>query len=183
MIHICTPQGIAGKCGKIRNLSPMKKIAVMVILRCGDRYLLLRRAKAPNAGRYAPVGGKLEAYERPVDAAIRETQEETGITIANPILCGVLCETAPVDYNWLCYIYLADIPYQEPPYCNEGVLEWIAHDRLAEVPLPATDLIIYDFVQRGEKFVFDAVFDADLNLVHMVEELKGGKSDKNHYVD
>ncbi len=152
----------------------------MVILRCGDRYLLLRRAKAPNAGRYAPVGGKLEAHERPVDAAVRETREETGITIANPTLCGVLCETAPVDYNWLCYIYLADIPFQEPPYCNEGVLEWIEHHRLAEVPLPATDPVIYDFVQRGEKFVFDAVFDAELNLISMVEELAAAGVDRNH---
>ncbi|MBL7775432.1 MAG: NUDIX hydrolase, partial [Saprospiraceae bacterium] len=45
----------------------MKKIAVMVILRCGDQLLLLLRAKAPNAGKYAPVGGKLEAHERPID--------------------------------------------------------------------------------------------------------------------
>jgi len=151
----------------------MKKIAVMVILRCADRYLLLRRAKAPNAGRYAPVGGKLETHERPVDAAIRETREETGIDIAKPTLCGVLCETAPVDYNWLCYIYLADIPYQEPPPCDEGLLAWIEHERLAEVPLPATDLVIYDYVRRGEKFVFDAVFDAELNLLEMVDELSG----------
>ena len=145
----------------------------MVILRCGDRYLLLRRAKAPNAGKYAPVGGKLEAYERPVDAAIRETKEETGITIKNPTLCGVLSETAPVDYNWMCYIYLSDIPDQAAPPCDEGVLEWISFDRLAHVPLPATDPVIYDYVQRGEKFVFDAVFDADLNLVSMMEELSG----------
>lgn len=145
----------------------------MVILRCSGRYLLLRRAKAPNAGLYAPVGGKLEPNERPVDAAIRETLEETGIAISSPTLCGVLSETAPVDYNWLCYIYLAEIPDQEPPPCNEGVLEWIAFDRLTDVPLPATDPIVYEYVQRGEKFVFDAVFDADLNLLHMVEELSG----------
>lgn len=149
----------------------MKKIAVMVILRGGEQYLLLRRAKAPNAGLYAPVGGKLKTHERPIDAAIRETMEETGIAISAPTLCGVLCETAPIDYNWLCYIYLSDIEYLEPPPCNEGVLEWIPFDRLAEIPLPATDLLIYDYVQRGQKFVFDAVFDAELNLVRMVDEL------------
>lgn len=149
----------------------MKKIAVMVILRCNDQYLLLRRAKAPNAGLYAPVGGKLEPHERPVDAAIRETLEETGIAIAAPTLCGVLSETAPVDYNWLCYIYLVDIEYQEPPYCNEGALEWVSFDQLSQIPLPATDLTIYNYVRRGQKFVFDAVFDAELNLVAMVDEL------------
>ena len=59
-------------------LRTMKKIAVMVILRCGTKYLLLERAKAPNTGKFVPVGGKLEAHESPVGTAIRETLEETG---------------------------------------------------------------------------------------------------------
>ncbi len=149
----------------------MKKIAVMVILRCGDQLLLLLRAKAPNAGKYAPVGGKLEAHERPIDAAIRETFEETGIRIQAPTFCGVLCETAPVDYNWLCYIYLADIEYLDPPPCDEGALRWIRFDELPNLPLPATDWTVYEYVRRGQKFVFDAVFDAQLNLLSMTDEL------------
>lgn len=151
----------------------MKKLATMVILRADDHYLLLRRAKAPNIGKYVPVGGKLEAYERPVEAAVRETREETGIAIAEPVLCGVLSETSPVDYNWLCYIYLADIPWQPAPDCNEGLLEWIPASRLHEIPTPPTDLAIYDYVHRGEKFVIDAVYDAELRLTHLVEELTG----------
>ncbi|MCK6692816.1 MAG: NUDIX domain-containing protein [Thermoanaerobaculia bacterium] len=151
----------------------MKKLATMVILRAGDHYLLLRRAKAPNIGKYVPVGGKLEAHERPVEAAVRETREETGIAIVDPVLCGVLSETSPVDYNWLCYIYLADIPWQEAPGCNEGVLEWIPAARLHEIPTPPTDLAIYDYVHRGEKFVIDAVYDAELHLTHLIEELSG----------
>lgn len=151
----------------------MKKIATMVILRAGDQYLLLKRAKAPNIGKYVPVGGKLEAHERPVEAAVRETWEETGISISDPVLCGVLCETSPVDYNWLCYIYLADIPWQPAPDCNEGLLEWIPAARLHEIPTPPTDLAIYDYVHRGEKFVIDAVYDAELRLTCMIEELTG----------
>lgn len=151
----------------------MKKLATMVILRADDHYLLLRRAKAPNIGKYVPVGGKLEAYERPVEAAVRETREETGIAIAEPVLCGVLSETSPVDYNWLCYIYLADIPWQPAPDCNEGLLEWIPASRLHEIPTPPTDLAIYDYVHRGERFVIDAVYDAELHLTHLIEELSG----------
>ena len=151
----------------------MKKIAVMVILHAAGRYLLLRRAKAPNIGKYVPVGGKLEAHERPLDAALRETLEETGIGISAPVLCGILSETSPVDYNWLCYIYQAEIADQPPPPCDEGVLEWIADEQLTGVPTPPTDLAIYDYVRRGEKFVIDAVYDEHLNLLEMVEELSG----------
>lgn len=151
----------------------MKKIAVMVILRCEDQYLLLERIKAPNAGKFVPVGGKLEAHESPLEAAFRETLEETGILIADPKFCGILSETSPVDYNWLCYIYLADIDWQEPPPCNEGRLVWVAGDALASVPTPPTDLAIYDYVYRGEPFVLDARYDADLNLCSMYDELNG----------
>ncbi|MBV6442498.1 MAG: 8-oxo-dGTP diphosphatase [Saprospiraceae bacterium] len=151
----------------------MKKIAVMVILRCGNHYLLLERVKAPNAGKFVPVGGKLEAHESPVEAAVRETREETGISIALPKLCGILSETSPVDYNWLCYIYLADIPFQEPPPCDEGRLVWIAGDQLDAVPTPPTDLAIYDYVHRGEHFILDARYDSDMNLYWMYDELLG----------
>lgn len=151
----------------------MKKIAVMVILRADDQYLLLKRARAPNIGKYVPVGGKLEAHERPVEAALRETLEETGIAITDPVFCGVLSETSPVDYNWLCYIYLADIPFQQAPDCNEGLLQWIPAARLHEIPTPPTDLAIYDYVDRGVKFVIDAVFDEHLNLLRLFDELAG----------
>ena len=154
-------------------LRAMKKIAVMVILRCGTKYLLLERAKAPNTGKFVPVGGKLEAHESPVETAIRETLEETGIAIDAPQFCGILSETSPVDYNWLCYIYLADIEDRDPPPCDEGRLVWIAEHELTEVPTPPTDLAIYDYVRRGVPFVLDARFDADLNLVRMVEEMTG----------
>lgn len=151
----------------------MKKIAAMVILRAGSTYLLLRRAKSPNAGKYVPVGGKLERGERPVDAAVRETREETGLVIEAPVFCGILSESSPTDYNWLCYIYLADIPWQEPPPCDEGQLEWISAGRLRDIPTPPTDLAIYDYVDRGEKFVIDAVYDETLRLLSLIDELSG----------
>lgn len=151
----------------------MKKIAAMVILRAGSAYLLLRRAKSPNAGKYVPVGGKLERGERPVDAAVRETREETGLVIEAPVFCGILSESSPTDYNWLCYIYLADIPWQPPPPCDEGLLEWISAERLRDIPTPPTDLAIYDYVDRGEKFVIDAVYDETLRLLSLIDELLG----------
>ena len=51
----------------------------MVVLQSGNRYLLLKRNKPPYVGIYTPIGGKLEPYEDPYSAAVRETWEETGI--------------------------------------------------------------------------------------------------------
>jgi len=153
----------------------LKKVASMVILRNEDRYLLLKRSKEPNKGKYLPVGGKLDPFETPYDCAIRETFEETGILIKNPKFCGLLTETSPLAYNWIAYIYLAEIDFIEPLYCEEGELEWINAARLHEIHTPATDLIIYEYVHKNIKFVISALYDNEMNLIEMYDELNAEK--------
>jgi 8-oxo-dGTP diphosphatase len=149
----------------------IKKVATMVILQHKDRYLLLKRAKAPNAGMYLPVGGKIEPFEDPKSCAIRETKEETGIKISNPLFCGILTESSPTKYNWISYIYKAEIEDQPAPNCDEGELEWIEEKDLAELPTPPTDMCIYQYVKNNQKFILNAIYNQDLELIEMREEL------------
>lgn len=151
----------------------LKKSAAMVILRHEQRLLLLKRNKAPNAGRYVPVGGKLEPFEDPYSAARRETKEETGIELSRLHYAGVLIETSPTRYNWQCNIYLADIPDLEPPSCDEGILEWVGFDRLHHIPTPPTDWQIYQYVIRRQPFALNAIYNEKLELIRMVEEIEG----------
>jgi len=145
----------------------------MVILRNKDSFLLLKRIKPPYIGNYVPVGGKLEPYEDPYQAALRELQEETGLVLNELNYGGQLTETSPVDYNWWSTIYWATIDKIDPPYCDEGTLEWIHFDQLTEIPTPPTDLQIYKYVVEGQPFALNALFDKDLNLLRMTEELSG----------
>jgi 8-oxo-dGTP diphosphatase len=153
----------------------IKRTASMVVLRSGQHFLLLKRKKTPNQGCYVPVGGKIDPHERPIDTALRETQEETGIALQRQQLRfgGVLAESAPNDYNWICFIYLADIEYIEPPFCDEGTLEWIHFDQLTDIPTPPTDLQIYLYLRNQVPFTLDAIYDDQLNLVEMTEEISG----------
>lgn len=43
-----------------------------------------------HEGKWNGLGGKFEAGETPEDCIIREVYEESGLTIRNPRMCGLL---------------------------------------------------------------------------------------------
>jgi len=149
--------------------SGLKRAAVFCVLTSGDYYLLLKRYKEPHKGKYVPVGGKIESYESPKDAVIREVAEETGINIREPKLFGTLAETSPVDYNWISYIYTIEVEMTPNMTSNEGILEWIHVSALESIPIPPTDLKIFQYIRKGRIFAFEASFDEDLNIIEFVD--------------
>lgn len=60
--------------------------ASSAILERDGRYLLIRRRNPPAAELFAFPGGRAEPGETPEDTALREFQEETGITARDPAL-------------------------------------------------------------------------------------------------
>lgn len=158
---------------KIKIPEGIKKAGVLIVLRAEHKYLLLKRANEPNQGLYTPVGGKIDPYETPKAAAVRETQEETGIAVEALHYAGVLVETAPNKYNWITFVYWADIDWQPVPDCLEGELAWIEEAALKDIPTPPTDGHIYRYIQQGRPFNLMAELDADLHLLHMEEVLEG----------
>ena len=58
--------------------SPM--VGLLAIVRRGDRFLLVRRGREPNRGRWGFPGGVQELGETVVEGARRELAEETGLT-------------------------------------------------------------------------------------------------------
>jgi len=147
----------------------------MTVLRHNRHFLLLKRAKPPHVGKYLPVGGKLDPFEDPYSAALRETKEETGLELEHLKFCGILIETSPTDYNWQCSIYVADIDYITPPFCDEGTLEWVAFADIPDVPTPETDWQVYQYIMHGKAFVFNALYNEDLVMTEMTEEIENKK--------
>ena len=145
----------------------------MVILRNKEQFLLLKRANPPHPGKYLPVGGKLEPFEDPYAAAIRETFEETGLHLDHLSFCGILIESSPTPYNWQSSIYLSDIEYMTPPFCDEGQLEWVPFQKIPKIPTPETDWQIYQYAMIQKPFVFNAIYNEHLSLIKMTEEIEG----------
>ena len=153
----------------------LKRAGTLCILRNNDKFLLLKRKNEPNRGKITPVGGKLEPFESPLNAAIRETAEETGIILDTMKFCGMLTESSPSEYNWILYVYLADIDLIEPPDCDEGTLAWLSYYDILNVPTPGTDYFIYSYIRQNRKFAFTAEYNSDLELVSMTDEFEGKK--------
>ncbi len=63
---------------------------VGAVIRTADRYLLVRRGRAPNEGKWAVPGGKIHLGETMRQAVVREVEEETGLEVeaGDPIWVG-----------------------------------------------------------------------------------------------
>lgn len=151
----------------------IKRTAVLCILKCENQFLLLKRFKEPNKDMFTPIGGKLDPYENPNQAALRETFEETGIQLTDIQYIGSLIESSPTNYNWNSLVYISEIPFQEPPICNEGILHWIGVEELSTIPTPETDLHIYQYALAKQPFMLNADYDEKLNLLILKEEING----------
>jgi len=79
----------------------------------------------------------------------------------------------PVAYNWITFVYSAEIDSCEPPDCDEATLEWAQISHLANVRTLPTDLFICDLVAKGQVFALDARCDADTNLLRLENEISG----------
>ena len=66
-------------CDVIRYENP--RILVALMLTCGERLLLCRRAQQPSLGAWTPPSGFMERGETLERAAVRETFEEAGVQI------------------------------------------------------------------------------------------------------
>lgn len=61
-------------------------VVIMLFNKKYDKLLLVKRNKKPYMGCWNGIGGKIESGETPIEAAIRECKEETGISMNNPKL-------------------------------------------------------------------------------------------------
>ena len=87
-------------------------MAVGVIIREGDRIVLIRRDKEPSRGYWTFPGGAVELGESLHDAARREAWEETGLEVAIGEVAMVLDhvvrdETGGVRYHYVIVDYFA----------------------------------------------------------------------------
>jgi len=126
---------------KIKIRKPkMIKGAFVVILDATDRALLLLRPSWINwgANQWGFPGGKLEDGETPLQAAVRETKEETELEVSN------LVETHPGVAPVLRAYYTRDYVGNVKIDFEHDDWKWMSRDEMLQYPLAPGVLDIYD---------------------------------------
>jgi len=97
-----------------------------------DNVLLLKGApdKRVWPNKYNGLGGHVERDEDVLTAAIREIQEESGLTATNVRLRSVINIDAGEAVGVLLFVFLADAQETGVMGSAEGTPEWIALERL-----------------------------------------------------
>lgn len=109
------------------------ELTVLCLIHKNGRYLLQDRIKNDWKG-YTLPGGHIEPGESIVDAVIREMQEETGLTIRHPHLCGV--KQFPLEEGrYIVFLFETEEFEGDLRSSEEGTMHWIDERELSKVNL------------------------------------------------
>ena len=121
----------------------------------GDSYLMLHRIKKKNDlnhDKWIGVGGKFEDRESPEDCVLRETLEETGLTLTDYRYRGLITfvnTCCPTEYM---HLFTATGWTGTPIVCDEGELAWIKKTELLQLPMWEGDKIFLRLLEENTPF-------------------------------
>jgi 8-oxo-dGTP diphosphatase len=145
--------------------------ANLCFIRSGDQLLLIRKKRGLGAGKINAPGGKLEPGETALESAVRETQEELGVTPLDAVQQGSLHFQFSDGYSLHCAVFLALRFEGEARETAEAAPLWTAIDQIPYDEMWADDRHWLPLLIRGEKFAGYFEFDGDKMLSRHIEIL------------
>lgn len=135
-------------------------LATLCYIKYDGCTLMVHRNKKANdihEGKWNGLGGKFEAGETPEECVIREVYEESGLSVSNPKLCGLLMFPRFKGNDWYVFVFTANEFSGELIDSPEGRLEWVPDEKLLDLDLWASDHIFMPWIRAGT--FFSARFD------------------------
>ena len=121
----------------------------------GDDVLMLHRVKKKNdinKDKWIGVGGKFEPEESPDACLLRETKEETGLTLTSWRCRGIVTFLSDQAEGEYMYLFTADGFEGTLKECDEGDLQWVSREFLDSLPKWEGDQIFLDLLWQDAPF-------------------------------
>ena len=133
------------------------------VKRDGHTLMVYRNKKANDIheGKWNGLGGKFEAGETPEECVLREIFEESGLSIQNPKLCGLLMFPNFKGHDWYVFVFTANNFTGELIDSPEGKLEWIPDEKILDLNLWQSDHIFMTWIQEGKFFLAKFDYEGD----------------------
>jgi 8-oxo-dGTP diphosphatase len=99
-------------------------LAADAAVRRGDSILLIKRKFPPMQGAWALPGGFVDRGENPIDAAVRELLEETGLHGENPKLISVMGDAnRDPRKHIVSIVYEIEVSSQQQPIAGDDAAD------------------------------------------------------------
>ncbi len=131
------------------------KLTTLCYIERDHRYLMLHRVKKAgdeNRDKWIGVGGHFEKGESPEECVLRETREETGLTLTDYAFRGIVTFVNGDHEAEYMHLFTAIGFTGEIIDCDEGALEWIDKDALYALPMWAGDKIFLRLIEEPRAF-------------------------------
>ena len=133
-------------------------LATLLFVIDGDNILLIRKKRGLGAGKINGPGGKLDPDETLMQCAVREVQEEVGVTPVDPYPAGELRFQFTDGYSIHVHVFIAEKYHGEPIETDEALPIWFNRNAIPYEEMWADDIIWLPRVLQGQsvqgKFVF-----------------------------
>lgn len=146
-----------------KQWTPVERATLCFVIRDGH-ILLIDKKRGLGAGKINGPGGRIDPGESPLEAAVREVQEELLVTPINVRECGQLLFQFVDGHSIHGYVFRADDCDGEPKETIEATPIWTPLDRIPYERMWADDRIWFPLMLEHRPFVGRFLFDDDLML-------------------
>jgi 8-oxo-dGTP diphosphatase len=139
-------------------------LATLCYVKRDGKTLMIHRNKKENdihKDKWDGLGGKFESGETPEECIQREIFEESGFTIQNPRLHGLLLFTNFKGNDWYVFVYTATEFTGEMIDSREGTLEWIPDEKITGLNLWQSDHVFLPWIEKGTFFSAKFEYEGD----------------------
>lgn len=134
-----------------------------------NKYLMLHCNKQNlNNDKWLGVGGKFEDKESPEDCVLRETLEETGLTLTSYQYRGIITFVSDKYETEYMHLFTADKWEGEIKECDEGELVWVDKSKISSLPIWEGDKLFFKLLDEKEPFFSLKVCYEGNTLAHAV---------------